>query len=247
MRDAVREYVYKTFRIQVIQDEDPINPFMDWDGNPSVAAFHRNYDLSSKDVQCGNYVSHKRKNPKYTFDEPEDLIEFIQSEEVLAAVDLYLLDHSGLWLSSGRFDCDPQGWDTSRIGYMFITKSHVKEWYGEEKEITDEFVAYLYKQLDQSVELYNDYLTGNVYGYKILNGEDGEEMDSCWGYYGDDRESGLLDQAKGVVDYEVKELYKRRKEQMKKYLIHKIPLNKRVPFDVDLMEALRGGECVQVD
>jgi hypothetical protein len=35
------------------------------------------------------------------------------------------------------------------------------------------------------VKTYDDYLTGNVYGYKVID-EQGNEEDSCWGYYGED-------------------------------------------------------------
>ena len=33
------------------------------------------------------------------------------------------------------------------------------------------------------IELFDDYIRGNVYGYEIADVE--TEIDSCWGYYGD--------------------------------------------------------------
>ena len=49
------------------------------------------------------------------------------------------------------------------------------------------------KILEGEVETYNQYLTGDVYGF-ILEKPDGEHIDSCWGFYGDNIETnGILD------------------------------------------------------
>jgi hypothetical protein len=44
--------------------------------------------------------------------------------------------------------------------------------------------------LISEVEFYNDYLTGNVYGYEHVNTA-GEVIDSCFGFIGDYRETIL--------------------------------------------------------
>ena len=41
-----------------------------------------------------------------------------------------------------------------------------------------------YELMDAEVESYNDYLTGNVWGYEIVD-EDGDILESCWGFVGD--------------------------------------------------------------
>jgi hypothetical protein len=47
---------------------------------------------------------------------------------------------------------------------------------------------------------WNNYLSGNVYGFEILY-KDGESLESCWGYYGDyDAKDGVLDEARDCVD-----------------------------------------------
>jgi hypothetical protein len=51
--------------------------------------------------------------------------------------------------------------------------------------------------------VYDDYLTGNVYGYRITDA-DGEDKDSCYGYYGSPEESGCIDEAKSTIDWYVK-------------------------------------------
>jgi len=47
------------------------------------------------------------------------------------------------------------------------------------------------------VQVYDDYLTGSVYGYIV----EGPASDSCWGYYGyNHRQSGLLNTAESAID-----------------------------------------------
>jgi hypothetical protein len=62
------------------------------------------------------------------------------------------------------------GLDSGQIGFVLITK--------DESEIPHPF-----KYAEGMVETWNQYLSGDVYGYVI---EDGDEnhIDSCWGFYG---------------------------------------------------------------
>ena len=104
---------------------------------------------------------------------PEDL----EDEERLAEVEkthhvypLYAYIHSGVALSlgrSGQFSCP---WDSGRIGSVFITK--------DTSEITEPE-----KCAEGLVEQWNQYLSGDVWGYEIED-PDGVHVDSCCGFYG---------------------------------------------------------------
>lgn len=71
--------------------------------------------------------------------------------------------------------------------------------------------------LQASVDLYGAWAWGDVYGvqsiHKIETGEDGDESEgekiedaSCWGFYGRDFEkSGLMEHARGAIDYAIKQ------------------------------------------
>jgi len=52
------------------------------------------------------------------------------------------------------------------------------------ERITSKRKEWLYTNLQSEVDIYNQYLTGQVYGYKLLDKE-GSEIESCWGFYGD--------------------------------------------------------------
>lgn len=86
--------------------------------------------------------------------------------------------HSGvhLALSSGGFDCDPGGWDTSHCGAVLASKKEFR------KRATAEKAAL------SLIEAWNQYLSGDVYGLVIEQ----FDKDRClvhtsatWGYYGE--------------------------------------------------------------
>ena len=128
---------------------------------------------------------------------------------------LYLLDHSGLWMKAGRnmdlsctrynaFGCDPGSWDTSMVGFIFCTWEDVKREYGVGKDKEGvEPVERAEKYLRGEVEVYSQYLEGNVYWYQI-EAKDNNQIDcsdSCGGFYGYSwKENNLFDMAKGSID-----------------------------------------------
>jgi len=52
------------------------------------------------------------------------------------------------------------------------------------------------------VKLYDRYLTGDVYGY-IIEDDDGNRIDSCWGFYGD---KDAVSQAKEMAEHAAQNL-----------------------------------------
>lgn len=123
---------------------------------------------------------------------------WVLRRDVVVILPLYLYDHSGLSISTASFKCDPQGWDTSAIGYIYITRKQVEKEYGW-KVITKERREKLITYLKGEVKTYDSYLRGDVWGYTIT-GPDGENVDGCWGFYGYDY---CREEAKAVVDYTI--------------------------------------------
>jgi len=108
-------------------------------------------------------------------------------EKTYVSLPLYLYDHSGLSMSTSSFSCP---WDSGQVGFIYAKKD-------DDEEL-------LRMLLVNEVEVYDQYLQGEVYGFVLLN-EDGEEEDACWGFFGDDwRENGMADH---VDISEVKEVH----------------------------------------
>jgi hypothetical protein len=98
---------------------------------------------------------------------------------------LYLMDHSGISMSTGSFG-DP--WDSGQVGWIWMTRKTAIENWGKAK-LTKAVRAQALESLKSEVEVYDQYLTGDVYGY-VVEDEDGTDVDSCWGFFG-------LDYARG--------------------------------------------------
>ena len=96
-------------------------------------------------------------------------------------------------------------WDSSFVGFIFISKEKARKEYGW-KLITKARREKLEEYLRNEVKVYDQYLTGDVYGYRITDTETDEEVDSCWGYYGSDE---CMDEAESIVNHIIeKDTYK---------------------------------------
>lgn len=195
MSYETKEYKGYTIRIEI--DESPGNPRTGWDNLGTMVAFHRNYyNLGDKDHGYNK----------------EELLELVARKDVFA-LPLFLYDHSGITMNTTGFSCQ---WDSGQVGFIYMTRKqalaeladrlsngNLKCW----QYITAKRKKRIFDYLRTEVQTYDDYLTGNVFGY-IVENSDGEEIDSCWGFYGYDHEkSGLMEYAKNAIDCqpEVKE------------------------------------------
>jgi hypothetical protein len=170
--------------VKVMQDTDAESP-RSWDNLGVMACWHRRYNLG--DVQ-----------PK------QDPQEWLKENAPKGSVvlPLYLYDHSGITMSTGSFGCP---WDSGQVGYIVATPEAIRKNFMT-KRITKKIRENAEACLRGEVKTYDDYLTGNVWGYTIESVKDCESCgqkthgdeevdDSCWGFFGDD-----LEGMKGHVD-----------------------------------------------
>lgn len=163
--------------VKIVQDPDAESP-RTWDNLGVMACWHRSYDLGDEQPKCT----------------PEEWLAD-NAPEGSIVLPLYLYDHSGITISTSGFSCP---WDSGQVGVIVATPAKIREAYmlAADAEITDEIRTRATECLKQEVETYDDYLTGNVWGYTIevthACGECGspvhepEHEDSCWGFVGSD-------------------------------------------------------------
>lgn len=175
---------YKGYEIEISPDIDPINPRED-DNLGTMICFHKRYSLGdTHHYNHGDYNSWA------------ELLKAIEKKEgKLIALPLYLYDHSGITMKTSPFSCQ---WDSGQVGFIYITLEKARSEFSK-KLINKTMAAKLKGYLESEVKTYDHYLTGDAWGYKIS--KDGEEIDSCWGYYGDT--DYVLKEAKEVVDSNV--------------------------------------------
>lgn len=160
-------------------DSSDMNPRKEFDHMGKLVCFHRRYNLGDKtDMRSDHFSSWG------------DLENHIKTHcDPAVVIPVYMIDHSGISIRAGRdfSDCDPGCWDSGQIGFIYAVKKDIREWYGI-KRITKKTREKIRDHLMGEIEEYNDYLTGNVYGYTITDPA-GEIVDSCWGFFGDPEKS----------------------------------------------------------
>lgn len=145
--------------LEIEQDQDVRSPRNPDEMTNFAVMFcaHRRYDLGDRQTQ--------------------DVSEI---EEFEASCDwhlpLYLYDHSGITISTEPFSCP---WDSGRVGSIGITKAQL-EATGLPVHRENALMV-----MRQEVEVYDQYLTGDVWQYTITD-DDGEIKDSLCGIYGHD-------------------------------------------------------------
>ena len=91
-----------------------------------------------------------------------------------------------------------ESWDSGQVGFAFITReTALKEWGG--KRLTKAVIDKAEACIRSEVETYDQYLRGDVYGY-VIEDEDGDTLDSCWGFYGLEY---AIEQGQEALQYEV--------------------------------------------
>jgi hypothetical protein len=110
----------------------------------------------------------------------EKLMEVIERYAIILPV--YKYEHSGICLNTTGYSCR---WDSGQVGWIYITKKHVRQEYSA-KRVTKKIREKAENALRGEVEIYSQYVEGSVFGYILEDKETGEEIDSCWGFFGYD-------------------------------------------------------------
>lgn len=240
----------KFHRVKVVQDSNPTSP-REVDNLGTMVCWHSRYNLGDEQPSQSPYdfrrslacefdpylesrleaieekyslgLGYSGRTSELYRDLNNDLSEAVNSVLATHIVELplYLYDHSGITMSTSSFSCR---WDSGQVGFIYVTKEKLRKEY-RWKKITKRRKEKIYCYLKNEVKTYDDYLTGQVFGYKyetaeipedyaelalidaktaqdvlgkhldLANELDWNEEDSCWGFYGDDLKTN------GVMDY----------------------------------------------
>lgn len=159
------------YRYRVDADDCPESP-RDWDNLSVFYCFHNRYRLGDN-----HSIDHNN------YDSWDELAEYeFEKDDVI--VPLYMLDHSGITLSTTPFNCP---WDSGRVGFAVVSKERIISEHGfYNDDSKDKALAII----DSEVETYNQYLCGDVYTIFIDKKCEccgsWDIVDSCGGFYGYD-------------------------------------------------------------
>lgn len=183
---------------KLYQDTDPQDP-RDNDNLGTMVCWHRNYSLGDEqpnvsvtewlesrlelsdvitarlwkkaEKQADAYAhthDREKRNPSYWY--KEELMERFEKTNIV--MPLFLYDHSGITMNTTGYSCP---WDSGQVGIIYASYATIRKEYGNAGNKNRTKAMHL---LGCEVKEYDDYLTGDVYGYVTDIGE------SCWGYYG---------------------------------------------------------------
>lgn len=208
MNDTVHTEKIGTIRIEVWYDQDGGDEWCNprkHDGNlGTMYCFHDRYSLGDRDKKGKELMCE------------EEVQELVKQPNTIH-LPLHLYDHSGITMRTGSFNAiDPGGWDSGCVGVIVTTHEKAREVLGldvtpEEKvseilsgeppALTPEQIEQVVKSLESEVDIYDQYIRGEIYGFTIFDEEaDDEEVESCGGFLGD-YEEYLMDEARSIAEH----------------------------------------------
>ena len=197
---------YKYVEIEIKQDDDPPNPVKDYDQAGTMCFFHRRMDLGhphtfTEDLtpeDADGYQDHYE-------DSPSGFTQWMKDNEShILTIPVYAYEHGGITIKAGGKRAGWDSFDSGQLGYVYIAHDNIrKEWGKQGKRISKAEFAKAAACLIAEVNTYDDYLTGNCYGYTITDKETGNTLDSCWGFLGD--EKYCREEAESSADFYEKE------------------------------------------
>ena len=173
-------------RVAVVYDPSPYNPRKEWDNLGTVVLVDRcRYNFGDESAD---------------YDELRDLY----NDPDHIALPVFMYDHSGITINTTGFSCP---WDSGQVGVIYMTKAKAIENWGK-KILTKAVRQKAIDCLKSEIETLDQYLTGQVYGYRVFDPE-GEELDSCWGFFGES--DYCLSEGVAVAEYHEQEAEKNKR------------------------------------
>jgi hypothetical protein len=199
--EPIETIEYKEHTIEIHYDLDPEDP-REWENLATMFCLHHRYNLGDKHShETVETWLEELACPGIEADELEDLTE----EQLWELIDkhymwlpLYLYDHSGITISTSHQYPYNDRWDAGQVGYIYVSKEKALKEYNK-KRWSKKFEAVIVHALETEVEVYDNYLCNEVYGY-ILKDQNDKEVDSCWGYYGDTGKKQMIQECKEAID-----------------------------------------------
>lgn len=210
---AVEHYEHAGVQVEIFYDPDALSP-RDADNLGEMYVSYRGHNLGDHqlpsdglpDIDCPVCQADDAEASEEVCERCEDwghisptLAEWLTSINALAAMPLFVYDHSGISIrggrlvmldednvdpddthGAGRFVGDAQGWDTSFVGFMIVTEESISRLCGEGDEYSSK--EWLDSALRSELEEYDRYLRGEVYYFRVAEGTPFE--DSCGGFIG---------------------------------------------------------------
>lgn len=158
----VLEETHNGYEISIVYDDDPINPRTEYENMGTMVCFHRRYKLGD--------------DHGLSIESAKELMSKVEKSGGVV-LPLFLYNHSGITMNTTGFSCP---WDSGQVGFIYVDAETIRKEYNV-KRISKRIREKVTDHLKCEVEIYDRFLTGEVYGFIIE--KDGEKVDSFFGYF----------------------------------------------------------------
>lgn len=210
------------FTVSIHADTDSESP-RDWDNFGVIWTFERRYFSPDKPpadeprAALESFVSDYFPNRDLDALDDSQLMALVKRVAIILPV--YKFEHGGVAYSTGSFN-DP--WDSGQVGWTLASLDEARKEFGvgKSKRLTAAARAKAIALLKAGVETYSQYANGEVYGF-VIEDEDGEHVDSCWGFYGFEY---VKQEAEAAAKAEAEHRAKQRANRLKDLIRNRVPL-----------------------
>lgn len=211
MDESLRTVKIRGIEINIYQDSYDVESPRDWDNLGTIVCWHTRYNLGDEKppyrpeefpqiLACEvdpsledkiYYWETERGTPQNNWNEDKikKLIDKALQKTIILPI--YMYEHSGITIRCSPFH-DP--WDSGMVGYIYITYDKIKKemmrpgqkknQYTKIKHVTKKDRERAKTYLIGEIETYDQYLTGEVYGFVNSDPDGWVDDESCWGFFG---------------------------------------------------------------
>lgn len=212
---------YKGFEIEIIYDECPQNPMEDFDHLGTMVNYVN-----------GHYYGKNVDN----YSNKEDMLYAIA--DLNESEDEYYHSHYF------KRDFDPEEYLLKKIAkhsfyvdddglFSYVSKDDVRQEWKCKTRISAKVKKSVLSCLRGEIDTLNAWGNGEVFGYQIH--DISSDIDSCWGFYGEDFEkNGLMEYAKNAIDCHIKWTKESHFTKIKEWIKNKVPFQYRTGYQLAL-------------
>jgi len=199
---------YKGYKIKIITDENPLNPREEFDCFCVIAGENGRYKIGDGGIEkvVETVRASRRYLPgwedetsktrlKFDMNHFPDAIKAMQACDDIICLPLFMYDHSGIALSIEPLN---DAWDSGQVGVAFVTRENALKEFNE-KRMNEKIRQKAIELIKSEVKTYSEWASGSVFGY-VVEDKEGNEIDSCWGFYGMDEFDNMIEQGREAID-----------------------------------------------
>lgn len=188
---------------------------------------HIYYDTAPLDPRkdcdnLGKIVSRKLTsdvNFEFSGDKERDIERLKQEFGAVVILPIYMYSHGGETINTTGFSCP---WDSGQIGWIFATTEDICKEYNC-KRVNPAIRHIVKSRLVGEIETLDQYICGEVYGYKLFD-KTGNEIDSCWGFYGFDY---VKEEVSSLIAWHIRQAAEEEKAQFALFVNAGLPIPER--------------------